>query len=58
MYITEAPTAGVLCEKSQETLAQMFSREFFKISKNTFFTEHLRATASDIKNTLHLVQTF
>ena len=58
MYITEAPTAGVLWEQSQETLAQMFSREFFEISKNVFFTEHLRATASDIKNMLHLVQTF
>ena len=28
------------------TLVQMFSCEFCKISKNTFFTEHLRATAS------------
>ena len=26
----------------------MFSCEFYKISKNTFFTEHLWATASDI----------
>ena len=25
----------------------MFSCEFFKISKNTFFTEHIRTTASD-----------
>ena len=31
----------------KETLAQVFSREFCEISKNTFFTEHLRATASD-----------
>ena len=29
-----------------ETLAQVFSCEFYKISKNTFFTEHLRTTAS------------
>ena len=29
-----------------ETLAQVFSCEFCVISKNTFFTEHLRATAS------------
>ena len=29
-----------------ETLAQVFSREFCEIFKNTFFTEHLRATAS------------
>ena len=26
--------------------AQMFSSEFFEISKNTFFTEHRRVTAS------------
>ena len=32
------------CKK--ETLAQVFSCEFIKISKNTFFTEHLRTTAS------------
>ena len=30
----------------KETLAQVFSCEFCKISKNTFFTEHLWATAS------------
>ena len=30
----------------KETLAQVFSCEFCKISKNTFFTEHLLATAS------------
>ena len=30
----------------KETLAQVFSCEFFKIYKNTFFTEHLWATAS------------
>ena len=29
-----------------ETLAQVFSCEFCKISKNTFFTEHLLVTAS------------
>ena len=29
-----------------ETLAQLFSCEFCKISKNTFFTERLWATAS------------
>ena len=32
----------------KETLAQVFSCEFCKISKNTFFTEHLRATASGL----------
>ena len=30
-----------------ETLAQVFSCEFCEISKKTFFTEHLRTTASD-----------
>ena len=30
----------------KETLAQLFSCEFQEISKNIFFTEHLRATAS------------
>ena len=35
----------------KETLAQVLSCEFCEISKNTFFTEHLRATAS-AKNTI------
>ena len=30
----------------KETLAQVFSCEFYDISKNTLFTEHLWATAS------------
>ena len=30
----------------KETLAQVFSSEFYEISKSTFFTEHLWATAS------------
>ena len=30
----------------KETRAQVFSSEFCEISKNTFFTEHLWATAS------------
>ena len=32
----------------KECLAQMFSCEFCEISKNTFFTEYLRTTASNI----------
>ena len=32
----------------KETLAQIFSCEFCEIFKNTFFTEHLRTTASTI----------
>ena len=31
----------------KETLAQVFSCEFCEISKSTFFTEHLLATASE-----------
>ena len=30
----------------KETLAQVFSCEFWENSKNTFFTKHLRTTAS------------
>ena len=36
----------------KETLAQVFSSEFHKISKNTFFTEHLLATASETSEDL------
>ena len=36
-----------ISQNSQEkTLAQVFSCEFGEISKNTFFTEYLRTTAS------------
>ena len=31
----------------KETPTQVFSCEFYEISKNTFFAEHLWATASD-----------
>ena len=57
-FISEATTRGVLRKKvllqisqnSQEkpvpeTMAQVFSCEFYEISKNTFFTEHLWTTA-------------
>ena len=30
------------------TLAQVFSCKFFEISMNTFFTEHLRTTATTV----------
>ena len=33
----------------KEALAQVFSFDFCEISKNTFFTEHLRTTASDFR---------
>ena len=34
----------------KESLAQVFSCEFCEISKNTFFTEQLRTTASVFKS--------
>ena len=37
----------------KETLAQAFSCEVYKISKNNFFTGHLRATASGRTKHLH-----
>ena len=36
----------------KETQAQVFSCEFREISKNTFFTEYLWATAPDVFRTL------
>ena len=36
----------IVFNKVAESLANVFSFEFSKISKNTFFTEHLRTTAS------------
>ena len=40
----------------KETLAQVFFRESFEISKNTFFTEHLRTTASECSEILWWVK--
>ena len=42
--LQEKPQPATLFKK--ETLAQVFSCEFCEIPKNTFFTEHLWATAS------------
>ena len=39
----------------KETLAQVFSFESCEISKNTFFTEHLWAAASDISHISHFI---
>ena len=36
----------------KDTLAQVLFCEFQKISKNTFFEEHLRATASELDTTM------
>ena len=45
-------TGKHLCQSlnfiKKETLAQVFSYEFSEISKNTFFTEHLWTTASNV----------
>ena len=38
----------------KETLAQVFLSEFWEMSKNTFFIEHLRTTASD--NSVFIVE--
>ena len=40
------PSAEICNFDKKETLAQVFSGEFCQISKNTFVTEHLQATAS------------
>ena len=46
--------AGGACNLiKKKVLAQMFSCEFCEVSKNTFFTKHLRTTAS-ILNTIVL----
>ena len=37
----------------KETVAQVFSFEFCEISKNSFFTEHLWATASEQVTVYH-----
>ena len=34
----------------KEAVAQVFSCEFCEISKSAFFTEHLRVTASVLRN--------
>ena len=35
------------CNFIKKRLTQVFSRKFCKVSKNTFFTEHLWETASE-----------
>ena len=39
----------------KETLAQVFSCEFCKISQNTFFTEHLQLAASGYLGNLDMI---
>ena len=48
-YRSSRPEAGTACNViKKETLAQVFSCEFCEISKNTFFTEHVWATAFEL----------
>ena len=42
----------------KETPTQVFFCEFYKIFKNTFFTEHLRATAFECSALLYLLTCF
>ena len=48
MTISLQPTLSQACNLiKKETLAQVFSCEFYEISKSTFFTEHLWMTSLD-----------
>ena len=38
----------------KETLAQVFSCEFYEVSKNTYFIEHRRTTAPEMKKLKHI----
>ena len=49
MYLKSIICKPEACEFiKKENLALVFSRKFWEISKNTFFTEHLWATASEV----------
>ena len=53
-YLTAlAQFSGACNFIKKETLTQVFPCEFCEISKSTFFTEHLWATASGTSNVLH-----
>ena len=51
-FLTKLQTSSVCNFIKKETLEQLFSCKFCEISKNTFFIEHLRATASALKDAL------
>ena len=53
VFYNKRPEACNFIKK--ETLAQVFSCEFCEISKNTFFTEHLRTTASGLTQQTHTI---
>ena len=46
-FLIKLQASGLQLYIKKETLAQMFSFEFCKIFKNTFFKEHLWTTASE-----------
>ena len=45
-FLMKLQVCGPATFIKKETFAQVFSCEFLEISKNNFFAEHLRATAS------------
>ena len=48
LFFNKVPIVRHATLLTKEALAQLFSCEFFEISKKTFFTEHLRTTATTI----------
>ena len=54
---TPVPEPKICNFIKKETLAQLFGCELCKISKNTFSTEHLRTTASEIFSVAFLIKT-
>ena len=51
IWFFNSSSSGACNFMKKETLTQVFSCEFFKISKNTFLTEHLWANASEPQHT-------
>ena len=56
LFLLKLPEACNFIKK--ETLAQLLFCEFCKIFKNTFFTEHLRVIASDIRMQVVVIYNF
>ena len=47
-YTEKQLSHSLFLDSEKETLAQVFSSDFCEISKNTFFTEHLRWLLANI----------
>ena len=47
-FVIKLQASGLLLYIKKETLSQLFSCESCETSKNTFFTEHLRVTDSNL----------